>query len=209
MNQAVVRAVPSLVLASASPRRRELLAQLVEPFDVCPSPLPEPEAKPARLSPFAWTEYLARYKAEGVRSRFPSAVILGADTIVLCSGEILNKPLDVDDAKRMLRLQLQQPSEVITGICVLLPADRPRVAHAVTRVWMRPDEAEMEAYLRTGDWRDKAGAYGIQTVGDRLVERIEGEFSNVVGLPLNRTRELLTAAGILCRPSAGAPIESS
>lgn len=191
-----------LILASASPRRRELLAELLTSFRVEVCPQAEPQFKPAELEPCAWVESLAYFKAAAVSSKYPNDAVLGADTIVVCEGHLLGKPDDLDDARRMLTLQMRSPSDVLTGVCLLSPAAGcfRLVQHELTRVWMRNDDRLREEYLATGDWRDKAGAYGIQTIGDRLVERIEGSFSNVVGLPLERVSRMLHAVGIAHRP---------
>lgn len=178
-----------LVLASASPRRRQLLEMLGIPFRVEPAavqeiPLPgEP--------PLAYAQRLARDKARAV----PGSLVLGADTIVVLDGAILEKPVDAADAVRMLgRLQGRQ-HEVITAICLLADG----VAHEAadrTAVTFRPaTEAFLAGYVATGEPMDKAGAYGIQGYGAALVERIEGDFFGVMGLPVRLVLELLERAG--------------
>lgn len=178
----------SLILASASPRRRELLAALGVPFVVCVSPVPEPREKPAGVSPLVWAQALAYFKARAVAEQNSGQWVLGADTIVVSAGQMLGKPADEADARRMLLLQAGRFSDVITGLCLLRRGENAerQIGHVNTRVWMRAAPREIEAYLRGGDWRGKAGAYGIQDVGDRLIERIDGSFSNVVGLPVER-----------------------
>jgi septum formation protein len=175
-----------LILASASPRRRELLAGLGLPCEQIPCPLPEPATRPPAVAARPWAEAVAYFKARVVAERYPAALVLGADTIVVCAGQLLGKPRDRADAERMLRLQAGVASEVITGVALVrLAAPSVRLLDsAVTRVWMRDDPAERQRYLDSGEWTGKAGAYGIQDVGDRLIERIEGSFSNVVGLPV-------------------------
>lgn len=188
-----------LVLASASPRRQKLLAELGLRFEVCPCTLAEPVRRPAGVAPAAWAEALAHFKARAVAERHRSRWVLGADTIVVCAGKLLGKPCDVRAARRMLELQAGRATDVITGVCVTRcggEIDR-IIQHSVTRVWMRDASDEREAYLSSGDWAGKAGAYGIQTVGDRLVERWQGSFSNVVGLPLELVERLLRRAGVL------------
>ena len=196
-----------IILASASPRRRELLAQIYPAFDVEVCALEEPVPHSEEISPPAWAEALAYYKARCVAERRPNRWVLGADTIVVCDRRILGKPRDLDDARAMLELQARHVSEVMTGICLVRRgADDRRVTQVdVTRVWMRDDAAQREAYLRSGDWAEKAGAYGIQTVGDRLVARLEGSFSNVVGLPLERLARLLAHVGLAARPPSDTP----
>ena len=188
-----------LILASASPRRRELLATIVADFELCVCPLREPEDKPDGVTPRAWAEALAYFKARAVALGQPHRWVLGADTVVACTGKLLGKPANLDDARRMLRLQAGRMSEVITGVCLVSEGMAVRRAFhtEITRVWMRSASAETEAYLESGDWQGKAGAYGIQDVGDRLVERIEGSFSNVVGLPLEALTRMLRAVPVL------------
>jgi septum formation protein len=194
---------PRLILASASPRRSELLATIYPAFDVQPCPYEEPVRKSPRVSPTAWVQALAYFKARGVAEHWPERWVLAADTIVVCDGELLGKPRDEADARRMLELQGRQVSEVLTGVCLLHNGlGERRTLVDITRVWMQNDAREREAYLRGGDWAGKAGAYGLQTVGDRLVSRIEGSYSNVVGLPLERLTELLCAAGLPVTPAA-------
>lgn len=186
-------AIEPLILASASPRRRVLLEELGVPLVVEPCPLPEPEEKPRRLSVEVWAEGLAHFKACAVARRWPGRWVLGADTIVVCEGKLLGKPRDGDDARRMLELQAGRETDVITGLALVRwghPVER-IMRHCVTRVWMRDARAEREAYIAGGDWAGKAGAYGIQNVGDWLVERIDGSFSNVVGLPRGMVAGLL------------------
>ncbi|MBK9118349.1 MAG: septum formation protein Maf [Phycisphaerales bacterium] len=193
----------TLILASASPRRRELLAQLVTEFDVAPCTLPEPTRRPARSTPRTWAQALAYFKARRVAERYPDQWVLGADTLVVCGDELFGKPADEAEARRMLIRQAHEPSDVITGVSLvrLEPTSERLLEADQTRVWMRDDEVLRESYLRGGDWAGKAGAYGIQDIGDRLVCRYEGSFSNVVGLPLERLARLLTVAGIPHRNS--------
>jgi septum formation protein len=192
----------TLILASASPRRRELLARLELPFVVIPSSLEEPPLVDARSEPPEETaQALAYYKAASVADLHPGRWTLGADTLVACGGELLGKPRDVHDAQRMLVLQAQQPADVITGLALVKRGTDPKrlLSAKSTRVWMRDDPQARAAYLDSGDWHDKAGAYGIQTVGDSLIERIAGSFSNVVGLPLKCVLIMLSQSGIACQ----------
>ncbi len=185
-----------LILASASPRRAELLRRLVSEFEVYPSQVAEPSCRPAGVEPRAWAESLAYFKALSVAGRRPGRWVLGADTLVACGGSLLGKPRDLDDARRMLLLQAGRSTDVITGVCLHCRARRGVVRSAVTRVWMRDDRTEIERYLGSGDWHGKAGAYGIQDVGDRLIERTDGSFSNVVGLPLEVLAGVFSELGL-------------
>lgn len=191
-----------LILASASPRRLELLQRIYPHFDVVPCPHAEPTLKSPRVAPRKWALALAYFKARSVADEHADCWVLGADTVVACDGRMFGKPRDVDDARGMLVAQARQVSEVITGVCLLRRGtnDSRLMAAEVTRVWMRDDAAERERYLVSGDWAGKAGAYGIQVIGDRLVARIEGSFSNVVGLPLERLSDLLHGCGFAVLP---------
>jgi septum formation protein len=134
---------------------------------------------------------LAREKADAAYASHPTAVVIAADTIVLISGEILGKPRDATDAVRMLRVLSGREHEVLTGVAIVA---RRGVAVEVarTRVWMNPlTEPEISEYVATGEPLDKAGAYGIQGLGSRFIDRIQGSYSNVVGLPVALVYRLL------------------
>ena len=181
-----------LVLASASPRRQELLRAAGIPFEVHPAnidedPLPGEDARTC-------AERLAREKALVVARIRPHDTILGADTIVAIDGHILNKPLDADDAKRMLRLLSDRTHHVITGVA-LASDGRCNIAGETTAVTMsRMSDEEIAAYVATGEPMDKAGAYAIQGIASRWIPRIEGDYSNVVGLPVARIYGMLRRA---------------
>jgi septum formation protein len=178
-----------LTLASASPRRRELLTMLAIPFDVRPSHIAE--VRGADEAPRAYAERLAREKAMSV----PGALVLGADTTVLLDDTLLEKPQHEADALRMLRLLQGRTHEVISAVA-LVSGGVPQVATDVTRVTFRSaDDDFLRAYIATGEPMDKAGAYGIQGYGAALVERIEGDFFGVMGLPLRLVLGLLESAG--------------
>lgn len=174
-----------LVLASASPRRTQLLGQLGLSPLVDPSA--SPELVPPGLGPGGVVEALALEKAAEVAQRHAAAdLVIGADTVVVSGEAILGKPLDREDARRMLTLLAGAWHEVFTGYAVLAPAEgRQVVGHAVSRVFMRPLEAsEIEAYIASGEPMDKAGSYAIQALGSSLITEIRGDYSNIVGLPL-------------------------
>ena len=181
--------LPVLVLASGSPRRRQLLEMLGIPVEVRPSHVPEIPA-PGE-PPRAYAERLAREKAAAV----PGPVVLGADTTVVVEGKMLEKPADAADALRMLRRLQGRTHEVITAVA-LKTAGGTLVATDVTAVTFRPaDDDFLRAYVATGEPMDKAGAYGIQGYGAALVERIEGDFFGVMGLPVRLVLDLLARAG--------------
>ncbi len=182
-----------LILASSSPRRREILAKAGIPFRVRPADVDERVLRGE--TPIRHVLRLARAKAEAVH-RKPGEIVLGADTIVVAGGAILGKPRDAADARRMLRLLAGRWHRVITGI--FLAGDGEAVTGAeTTRVHFLPmSRAEIAAYVATGEPMDKAGAYAIQGLASKFVDRIEGCYFNVVGLPVSRVlrhyRRLLT-----------------
>ena len=171
-----------LVLASASPRRQELLRNAGIAFTVHPANVPElPQPGEA---PRAYAERLAREKALTVLRKRPGDVVLGADTVVVVDQTLLEKPADVADSARMLRLLSGRSHVVITGVC-LAGAGFVDLGSETTRVVMAPiSEDEIRAYIATGEPMDKAGAYAIQGIASRWISRIEGDYSNVVGLPV-------------------------
>jgi septum formation protein len=177
-----------LVLASASPRRKELLAQAGFLFGVAVSSVPE-EHRPSE-DPIVFATRLARDKAQAVFNAQPDLVedpliVIGADTVVVApDGEILGKPADAADAARMLRLLAGATHQVITGVSVVSRAGV-EIAAEVTSVAMQNiSSAEIEQYIATGEPADKAGSYAIQGYAARWILRIQGDYSNVVGLPL-------------------------
>jgi septum formation protein len=182
-----------LLLASASPRRRELLEQAGIPCDV--APVDVEERRMPGESPREYAERLAREKAATGANRHPARVVLGADTIVVVDGDVLEKPIDDADAARMLRRLANREHEVLTGIAI---AHGDMVASDVvtTRVWFAPlTDADVQWYVATGEPAGKAGAYAIQGRASRFVTRIDGSYANVVGLPVAAVIELLTRTG--------------
>jgi septum formation protein len=179
-----------LVLASGSPRRAELLAKAGLQFRVVISPAEEIH-DPA-LPPDVLCEENARLKAAAVAREHPDATVIGADTLVFIDGEPLGKPADLAEARAMLRRLSGRTHTVCTGVCVIHPGGVAETFHDLTDVVFRVlDEAAVEAYLALVDPLDKAGAYGIQEHGDRLIETIQGDFDNVMGLPVARLVERL------------------
>jgi septum formation protein len=202
-----------LVLASASPRRQELLRNAGIPFVVQPADIDERML--AGEAPRDCAQRLAREKALAVFQIRPEDSVLGADTIVVIDDMILGKPRDAGDAARMLRLLSGRTHAVITGVCVVGPVgsknkststddDRrvvtafERIAFETTLVTMcEVSDEEIRDYVATGDPMDKAGAYGIQGIASRWILRIEGDYSNVVGLPVALVYAILRERGIV------------
>jgi septum formation protein len=200
-----VSVTPKLILASASPRRRELLAQAGYHFEVQPSAVPESRRPGEDAIRFATR--LAREKAEEVFARrqaapetLEPAMVLGADTVVVCDGEVMGKPADPADAARMLLLLSGRTHQVVTGVAVVWgtrmnPGPVVQVAAELTQVTMQTlSPEEVSRYVASGEPMDKAGAYAIQGYAGRWIPRISGCYFNVVGLPLALVSSLLEAA---------------
>jgi septum formation protein len=187
----------SLVLASGSPRRRELLADLGLDFEVVPSRAEEPVPTPGEY-PTEYALRMAKLKTMEVAARHPGRTVLGADTIVVLDSWIMGKPADETDALAMLNALSGRTHQVITAFCLVLPNGETSSRFVATEVDMRTSgEAELKAYIATGEPMDKAGAYAIQGIGTFLVTAIRGSYTNVVGLPLARVLEELLTAGVI------------
>jgi len=183
-----------IVLASASPRRQELLRSAgivfeVQPADIAEDPLPGEGAREC-------AERLAREKALAIARRRPHDCVLGADTVVVVDGQLLGKPSDAADAARMLRLLSGREHQVITGVCLVV-GGRWSVASETTCVTViEITDPEIADYVATGEPMDKAGAYAIQGIASRWIPRIEGDYCNVVGLPVALVWGMLRQAGV-------------
>jgi septum formation protein len=181
----------SLILASGSPRRADLLRELGIPFDIRPAEIDED--LPGDFTPRELALLLAREKARTVSAAFPRRVVLGADTVVCLGDRILGKPRDASEAREILRSLAGTSHTVWTGICLLRETDGIEVADVVgTRVRFRKlSDREIEDYIAGGEPFDKAGGYGIQGGAGEFVTEIEGSRTNVIGLPTERLLELL------------------
>ena len=186
---------PRLILASASPRRAELLREHGYEFEIIRSPLPEPVQFLPGLSPLERAEASSEFKARSVAKLVAVGWVLAADTIASLGGRIFGKPADRDDARRILQALWGTTHQVITGVTLLDASNGATlIRHDSTDVTMRRlSEREIEDYLDSGAWEGKAGAYGIQDQGDAFVERIDGSFTNVVGLPMELLAKMLHA----------------
>lgn len=183
-----------IILASGSPRRRELLEMLGAEFEVCPAQ--GDEIVPPGLSPEETVKALALAKAEEIFGKRPDGLILAADTVVELDGEILGKPRDEADARRMLSAMSGRSHRVFTGIAAISGTER-IVESEETEVTFRPlGEREIFSYVAGGEPMDKAGAYGVQGLASLFVERINGDFFNVMGLPLCRVGRILSRMGV-------------
>ena len=194
---------PLLVLASASPRRNELLRQLGLDFQVVPGDAAE--IMPEMMRPDEICRINAYRKARAVAKHYPDAVVLGADTLVCLGPNVFGKPADLNDAFRMLTMLQGQTHEVVTGVCLLhLREHRQRDFAVSTTVKFRPlSTSDIRRYFELVHPFDKAGAYAIQEQGEMIVEAIDGSLTNVIGLPLERLAEELNALGFALKRTGG------
>lgn len=179
-----------VILASASPRRKELMQLITSSFRVIPSDCGEDV--PTGTAPEMTAEYLSAQKCSCISEVYGRALVIGCDTVVICEGEVLGKPLDEEDARRMLKLLSGKTHKVITG-CTISCAGSSSSFSVCTEVTFRSlTDEQIDAYIATGEPMDKAGAYGIQGQGALMVEKINGDFYNVVGLPVSELYVRLT-----------------
>ena len=188
-----------LILASKSPRRKELLSIITTDFEIIPA-IGEENADPA-LSPDMFVQELAKQKALEIAALHPDDVVIGSDTVVAAKGEILGKPKDKDDAFRMLSMLSGNTHSVFTGVTLVLIDKSGRAGELVfyekTDVKMhKMTEQEIDRYIATGEPMDKAGSYGIQGKCAIYIEKIDGDYNNVVGLPITRIYQELKRIGI-------------
>jgi septum formation protein len=185
-----------LILASGSPRRKELLAQIVKEFEVIPSSYEEDMT--LSKTPEELALHLSLGKAEDIAKKFPDAIILAADTFVQVENELLGKPIDLEDAKKMLRKESGKVQKVISGVVIIDGSTRKTTQDVVvSEVYMKNlSDEEISEYVTTHQVLDKSGSYAIQEIGEKFVEKIEGSFTNIMGLPMERVKELLIEFGI-------------
>ncbi len=184
---------PSLILASASPRRKQLLTQAGYKFRVHPSSIEESEFNAEGLEPREYAEELALAKAKDVAQNHPDSLVIGADTIAEVDGRVIGKPADAEHAEEIVRLLFSRPHRVITGVAIVRANDDIGVvASDTTVVYPRKmSDEQIAEHIAGGSWEGKAGAYAIQETGDAFVERIEGSLTNVMGMPVELLAGLL------------------
>jgi septum formation protein len=188
-----------LILASSSPRRAELLRGMGLRFEIRTPAVCEPEPRSRGQIPQHWAEALSYFKARSVAKELENGFVLGADTIVALGDQIIGKPADVEDARRILNLLVGTTHDVITGVTLLNVESGERlIRHDTTTLSMRPMfDDTLEHYLESGLWKGKAGAYGIQDSGDANIENMQGSYTNVVGLPTELVEQMCADADIL------------
>ncbi|MDX6406137.1 MAG: nucleoside triphosphate pyrophosphatase [Blastocatellia bacterium] len=181
--------LPKIILASASPRRAEILRTVNWPFETLPTDIDETR-EPGEVA-LAYVQRLARAKAEAAARRCPDGIIVGADTVVLINQQILGKPRDQSDARDMLRQLSGEWHQVLTGVALVGPSES-KVACQTTEVkFAVMSRDEIDWYVSSGEPQDKAGAYAIQGLGARFIEEIQGDYFNVVGLPVRLLYEMV------------------
>lgn len=187
----IKRNMKKIILASSSPRRKELLEKTGIVFEIIPSTYEEDMS--IDLSPVELSIFLSKQKAESVAENNPDAVVIGADTFVVLGDKVLGKPHIKEKAKEMLSILSGKQHSVITGFTVIEKLANKSISQTVeTKVYFKNlTDEEIKDYVDTGEPLDKAGAYAIQGIGKKLVEKIEGDYSNIVGLPIDNVMEIL------------------
>ena len=194
----------SFILASVSPRRKQLLAEAGYKFTVVRPDIDESAFPVEGIEACAYAERLALAKAKDVAQKYPDCLVIGADTVVDFEGQIIGKPTDAKDAEQITKKLFSKPHKVITGIAIVRLSDGIELSQSdTTSVYpKRLTSEQITEHINSESWRDKAGAYAIKENGDEFVQRIEGSLTNVMGLPMELLQRLLTGM-----PRAGASPE--
>ena len=179
----------TIVLASKSPRRKELLKQIVDNFEI--DVAVKPERKPFWVKKEKMAEHLAKQKAKEVFKKHPNAIVIGADTIVLAKKQILGKPKDENDVRRMINLLNDSTHQVITGVCVISKEKTISFSSVTDVTFIKMSEEEIDHYCKLDTIYDKAGAYAIQAEAGKYISKINGDYNNVVGLPVDELKKHL------------------
>ena len=181
------------ILASKSPRRKELLESAGFKFKIVPPEVDEEAFDAEKIKPAEYAKQLALAKAKSVAENFPESIVVSADTIVDYDGRIIGKAADAVEAEKIIRLIFSRPHKVITGLAIVRLKDNLQILESdTTIVYPKPmTDEQIAEQIKSGVWRDKAGAYAIQEQGDRFVEKIEGSLTNVMGMPMELFERLL------------------
>jgi septum formation protein len=184
---------PPIILASASPRRRELLAEAGFEFKVIPPRINESNFRAEYTNPYEYAKQVALAKANKVAKRYPEHLVIGADTVVDFGGEIVGKPDNAKDAEKITRKLFSAHHKVITAVAIVRLSDNIELVESdTTTVYpKRLTDGQIAKHIKSESWKDKAGAYAIQETGDEFVERIEGSLTNVMGLPMELFQKIL------------------
>ena len=183
----------SIILASASPRRRELLAEAGYKFTAVTPDIDESSFSTAGVTADKYAKKLALAKAKNVAEKYPDSLVIGADTVVDFGGEIIGKPADAREAEQITRKLFSSPHKVITAVALVRLSDGIELCESdITTVDPKsPTDKQIAEHIKSGSWQDKAGAYAIKETGDEFVEKIEGSLTNVMGLPMELLQRLL------------------
>jgi septum formation protein len=187
---------PRIILASASPRRKELLTKAGYKFDVIVSDINESDFPAEDTEPAEYAKRLALAKANDVAAEYPDALVIGADTIADFDGKVIGKPKNSKHAEQITQLLFSRLHKVITGLAIIRLKDNLRLIDSDTTIVYprKMTEQQIAGHIKSGTWRDKAGAYAIKETGDEFVDRIEGSLTNVMGLPVELLKEMLKKA---------------
>ncbi len=184
----------NIILASASPRRRQLLAEAGYKFDVVVSQIDESVFPTENIAPVEYAKQLALAKANDVADKYPDSIIIGADTVVDFEGKIIGKPRDARHAEEITRMLFSKPHKVITGLALVCKSRNLKIVEAETTVVYpkKLTDAQIAGHIKSGIWRDKAGAYSIRENADPFVDHIDGSMTNIMGMPMELLKKLLS-----------------
>ena len=182
-----------IILASASPKRKQLLAEAGYKFTVQPADIDESAFPSDGVSPCEYAEQLALAKAKNISDKFPDSIVIGADTVVDFNGEIIGKPADEKEAERITRKLFSRPHKVITAVAVVRLNDSTEIIESDTTIVYpkKLSDEQIAGHIKSQSWRDKAGAYAIQETGDEFIKKIDGSLTNVMGLPMELLRRII------------------
>ncbi len=184
----------NIILASASPRRRQLLAEAGYKFDVVVSQIDESVFPTENIAPVEYAKQLALAKANDVADKYPDSIIIGPDTVVDFEGKIIGKPRDARHAEEITRMLFSKPHKVITGLALVCKSRNLKIVEAETTVVYpkKLTDAQIAGHIKSGIWRDKAGAYSIRENADPFVDHIDGSMTNIMGMPMELLKKLLS-----------------
>jgi septum formation protein len=190
-----LKPLANIILASASPRRRQLLAEAGYKFDVVVSQIDESSFSAEGVTPVDYAKRLALAKANDVAQKHPNSLVIGADTVVDFDGRIVGKPADAKDAERITRMLFSRPHKVITGLALVCKSRNLRLVEAETTVVYprKLTDSQIAEHITSGVWRDKSGAYAIRENNDPFVDHIDGSLTNVMGLPMELLGGLISS----------------
>jgi septum formation protein len=185
--------VESIILASASPRRKQLLAEAGYKFTACPADIDESSIFSEGLEPCEYARRLALAKAKRVAAVFPNSIVIGADTVIDFDGQIIGKPHNAKEAEEITRKLFSRPHKVITAVAIVQLNNGIEMVKSDTTVVYpkKMTDEQIAEHIKGGSWRGKAGAYAIQETGDEFVEKIDGSLTNVMGLPMELLKQML------------------